>query len=200
MSRSLSRAAALAAATPVLAGALVAVAPAASATHTTPPAPSCGAAVPVVDFDVSGSPTTVAVQPVSPTQTNICLRSIDLFDLVFVVNDNVTLGQPEVEPGGGQFECDIPLFEARQPVPFQISFFVGGSHGTLCVEVNGTATTLNVVSLPSVTAVPSFEVWTNGSRFLDRFVFCGQQYLDYVQDSSLAYEWMSCYQAKRRVL
>ncbi|HEV2891008.1 MAG TPA: hypothetical protein VGX28_11605 [Frankiaceae bacterium] len=191
------RAVTVAVLTPVLAAGLAAAAPAASATNLPP---SCSAAVPLVDFDVLGSPTTIATQAVSPTQTNVCLRSMDLFDLVLVVNGTVTLGEPEVQPGTGQFPCEMPIFESRQPVPFSITYGVGGPTGTLCVEINGTATTLDVVGLPIVAGVPTFELWTNGDTALDRFVLCGTQYLDYLQDTSLAYQWMSCYQSTRRVL
>lgn len=202
MSRTLSRVAALAATTPFLAAAMIAVAQAASATHIPPP-PSCPTATPLVDFDVSGSPTTVIVQTVSSTQTNVCLRSLGLFDLVLVVNSNVGLVEPDVDTGGGTFACAAtPLFEARQPVPLRLSYSTGGANGTLCIEVNGTATTLNIAALPSITTIPSFQLWTNGGTDLDRFVLCAGPYATWVTSSasSAYYAWVDCYDSPRRVV
>jgi hypothetical protein len=199
MSRTLFRTAVLAAALPVLGAALVMAAPAASATHIPPP-PQCATATPFVDFDVQGSPTTITVEPVTSTQTNICLRSMDFFDLVLVVNSNVAFVEPDADLGGGQFACSAtPFFEARQPVALTISYSIGGA-STLCLEINGVATTLTLASLPSVTAIPSFQLWTNGDTFIDRFVFCGLAYADYVQDNSLYYQWVGCYSPTRRLI
>jgi len=206
MSRtSLRRALTLATVAPVLAAGLLAAAPAASATHTLPPPPSCAPGTELLDFSVSGSPTTLAAQSVSSTQTNVCLRSLGLADLVVVVNSTVGLGEPSVEPGGGAFTCTVtPLFVIREPIDLTISFDVAGSTGTLCIEINGTATTLNVAALPSITTIPSFEIWRNGGTLLDTVV-CWNYYLDWqlaggAYYTSEYYEYIDCYEDTQRVL
>lgn len=178
MPRSVRRALALASSVPLLAGALVAAAPAAHASHVAMPACGAGSTV-LADFEVLGDfRTRVATYDAAPDRKHLCLQLLYWDQFTVVLDTEVGVTPPTVTQTAGTGSCAQRVLDVYQPVQLSVSVGVNTS-GTpsLCLGKDGVTTTISVTG-PSVQSLPDVEVWSAGDSYFQWYVWCMPRFVE----------------------
>jgi hypothetical protein len=188
MMRSVRRALTMATALPVAACALLAGAPAASATHLLPVSCDLAQSTQLLDGEVLGEYHYVWVQQVSSSETLVCIGAYPT-NFVVQIKSGVSLTPPGVTNTGGAGSCATELFDLNAPVQIQMS--VGATTApTLCIGLDDETTTLGLTGV-SVNTLPDVNIWRDANPSY-AYAFCPVDYALWVADSSNYWGYYYC--------
>jgi hypothetical protein len=109
-------------------------------------------------------------------QTTVCFLFPDYPTPVgggaVVATSGVSFAPPSVTPGTDPAACVAEVVDIVDPTALRIAY--GATGTTVCLTVNDETTTLTFRG-PSVTQVPSVEVWRDGTGGWFDFPFCAAQ-------------------------
>lgn len=195
MNRSLRRALTTLAAMPLVAGALLSAAPAATATHDVMPACDPNASTRLFTGTVLGWAEYLWIHPVSANETRICFGEYP-DRLAMVLNTGVSITTPAVVQTPGFGNCASEVFDIQDPVDVQFSYGFTTAP-TFCWGVNEATTTITVTGV-AINSIPSVQVWRAPYGWL-AFAHCSPYYASYLAGGSY-YTWDNCYGYARRIL
>ncbi len=114
----------------------------------------------------------------SPTasQTIVCFDFYPTLALgggAIVVDSGVALAPPTVTVGSDAAKCTTEVVRISDPVPFRLALGTAGN--TVCFTVNSSTTTLTFGG-PSVTSVPSVQVWKDATYSWLAIAACPVEY------------------------
>lgn len=133
----------------------------------------------------------------STTQTIVC------FDIPFgsigggaiVVNGATGFTPPTVTVGSNPATCTAEIVDIVDPVPFRLA--TGASGTTVCFTVNSSTTTLTF-GLPSVTTLPSVQIWRDGTFGWFDVAACASHLVAYAGGNTTPY--FTCVNTPARIV
>ena len=130
------------------------------------------------------------------TQTIVCFDFYPTAAIgggAIVLNTGVALAPPSVTVGSSPTACTTEVVRITDPVPFRLALGAAGT--TVCFTLNSSTTTLTFGG-PSVSSVPSVEVWKDATFSWIAVAACPVQWAQYVAGG----EFSPCLTSNTRIL
>lgn len=166
-------------------------------------APICplGESKVLAEFDTPGGHhTRIAYFSATPTETDVCIQTMDSVQTVIAVTSEVSVLPPEVQSGeapGGT--CAHEIVNITDPVSVQLSAGVDVDGRVVCFAIDGVATTITL-SGGTASAVPSAAIWLPANSFVNQWGWCSKYYASYeAHRDAGGRAWRECYQQDNRV-
>lgn len=193
--KSFRRALTTVAVTPVVAGILIAGAPAAMATHDVLPTCDPASSTRLYTGEVGGIAGYVWLQAISSDASRICI-GVEPDDLVIDLDTGLSFSLPSVTNTPGTGNCGIEVADIDDPAAFQLSFNWTLTP-SICIGMDDKTSTLRLNGV-SVTNTPNVTVWRGGGGWVD-LAACAVQYANYLSGGSYT-TYYNCYNYPARIV
>lgn len=193
--KSLRRAVTMVAVTPVVAGMLLAGAPAAMATHEVLPACDPVSSTRLYTGEVGGIGGYVWLQSISSDASRICI-GLEPDDLVIDLDTGLSFSLPSVASTPGTGNCGTEVADIDDPAAFQLSFNWTLTP-SICIGMDDKTSTLRLNGV-SVTNTPNVTVWRGGGGWVD-LAMCAIPYANYLSGGSYT-AYNTCFAYPTRIV